>query len=472
MAERKAKITKRLVDSIEAPEVGEVRVWDTDLKGFHLRVRAKPKGEAREPAKVYALRYRIGSVQRTYTIGRHGSPWTPDTAREKAEEALIAAKRGEDPAVEKKKEREALTVGQLIDRYLEDGPAMLPAKRASSWGTDATNLNCHVRYLLGRKMADHIAKADAARAIRDIAEGKTARTEKTEKARGRRVIKGGDGAARRTLETTAAMFKWGVEHELVKANPFASVKLAAAPKRERFLSREEAGRVLDAINQLEASGELSKTFGDAIRLLLLTGARKTEILGLRWAEIDFERKSLVLPPERTKAGGKTGERRVVLSPPALQLLQRRQREAAEAMERARASGDEITPSPFVFPASHGNRHRRGLATPAGKGHAVGLRKPFLKVLKVAEVDEVRVHDARHTFASFLIADGASLFLVGKLLGHASMRTTERYAHLSNDPLADAAAVVGARLIPVVDAANDGPERDVEGGPKAAQPGGR
>lgn len=453
MAERKAKITKRLVDSIEAPESGEVRVWDTDLKGFHLRVRAKPKGKG-EAARVYALRYRIGSVQRTYTIGRHGSPWTPDMARARAEEALHAAKHGEDPAVEKRKEREALTVGQLIDRYLEDGPATLPAKRATSWGTDATNLNCHVRHLLGRKMADHVSKADAAKAIRDIAEGKTARIEKTDKPRGRRAIKGGDGAARRTLETTAAMFKWGAEHGLVKANPFATVKLSAPPKRERFLSREEAGRVIDAIAQLETSGELSKTFGDAIRLLLLTGARKTEVLGLRWSEIDFQRKSLVLPPERTKAGGKTGERRVVLSPPALQILERRQLEAAEAIERAEADGQDATPSPFVFPAGRGNRHKRGLVS--GQGHAVGLRKPFLAVLKKAEVEEVRVHDTRHTFASFLIADGASLFLVGKLLGHASMRTTERYAHLSNDPLADAAAVVGARLMPTAES-----EADVE-----------
>jgi integrase len=184
---------------------------------------------------------------------------------------------------------------------------------------------------------------------------------------------------------------------------------------------------------VQASGELSETFADIARLLVLSGARKTEILALKWAEIEWERRALRLPPQRTKSGNKTGERRITLSPPALELLARRQEAAKAAADRAKDAGKPAASSPFVFPASR------------GEGHAVGLRKAFAKAVAAAEIEGLRVHDLRHSFASFAIADGASLFLVGKLLGHTSSRTTERYAHLAGDPLQDAAAAVGKRL---------------------------
>lgn len=421
MQSRKARITKRTVDATPVPTAGETRVWDTDLKGFFLRV--YPTGR-----RVYALKYRLGPLQRIYTLGVHGSPFTPESARDAAENALRRVAVGEDPATEKKAAREALTVSALIDRYLEDGPATKPGKRASTWENDGSNLRRHIRPLLGRKVANTVTKAEAAKAVRDITVGKTAVDEKSEKKRGRAIVTGGAGVARRTLTTTAAMFAWGMEHGLVTANPFTSVRLSAAPVRERFLSREEAGRLLDGLNDTEAAGEVNPAFCDAIRLLLLTGARKTEILGLRWSEVDIERRLLVLPPERTKAGGQNGERRITLSPPALEILaKRRPTKAAE----------------FVFPATRGD------------GHIVGVRRAFSRACGRAGLEGVRIHDLRHSFASFAVADGASLFLVGKLLGHASARTAERYAHLSGDPLQDAAAVIGQKLMPVDDRkAND------------------
>ena len=417
MESRKARITKRLVDAIATPtaESGEARVWDTDLKGFFLRV--YPSGR-----RVYALKYRLGPLQRVYTIGVHGSPYTPEAAREAAVAALRRVAGGEDPATEKKEAREALTVSALIGRYLEDGPATKPSKRASTWENDGSNLRRHILPLLGGKVANTVTKAEAAKAIRDVTVGKTATDERSEKKRGRAIVTGGAGVARRTLTTTAAMFAWGVEHGLVKANPFASVKLDRAPVRERFLSREEAGRLIDALETLEAEAGVNSAFCDAILLLLLTGARKTEILGLRWSEVNSERQVLLLPPGRTKAGGVNGERRITLSPPALAILAKRQSQSGQA-------------EGFVFPAIR------------GEGHIIGVRRPFAKACMQAELPRVRIHDLRHSFASFAIADGASLFLVGKLLGHASARTAERYAHLSGDPLQDAAAAIGHKLMP-------------------------
>jgi integrase len=416
MENKKARITKRSVDGVEVPPKGqEARLWDTDINGFFVRV--YPTGR-----RVYALKYRLGPKQRIFTIGVHGSPHTPETARDAADAALRRVADGEDPAVAKKEAREALTVAELIDRYLEDGPATKPGKRESTWAIDGSNLNRHVRPLLGRKVANNVTKAEAARAVQDITAGKTAKVEKSKKARGKAIVKGGAGTARRTRTTAAAMFAWGIEHGLVKANPFAAVKLAAAPVRERFLSQDEASRLFEVLANMEAAGDIRGAVADAIRLLLLTGARKTEVAALQWGEVDFDRRRLVLPPLRTKAGGKTGERRIVLSDAALELLKARRPEKAKA-------------DAFVFPAARGD------------GPVVGIRKPFLEACTSAEIESFRVHDLRHSFASFLIADGASLFLVGKLLGHAGTRATERYAHLSGDPLEDAATALGKKLVP-------------------------
>ncbi|WP_298128226.1 site-specific integrase [Brevundimonas sp.] len=414
MESRKARITKRSVDALATPAEGEARLWDTDVHGFFLRVYSSGR-------RVYALKYRLGPRQRVYTLGVHGSPLTPESARAAAEAALRRVAQGEDPATEKKEAREALTVAQLIQRYIDDGPATKPGKRDSTWAIDSSNLNCHIHVLLGQHVANSLTKADAAKAIQDITNGKTATSGKGKKARGRTIVRGGAGTARRTLTTAAAMFAWGMEHGLVKSNPFASVKLIAAPLRERFLSREEAASLLDALDKLEASKTVDQRFGNAIRLLLLTGARKTEILGLKWSEIDVARKLILLPPERTKAGGQNGERRIFLSPPALQIL-------------AKCRPKDAKPEDYVFPALR------------GEGHIIGVRRVFAKACAEAKLEGVRLHDLRHSFASFAVADGASLFLVSKLLGHASSRTSERYAHLSGDPLQDAVSAISERLM--------------------------
>lgn len=419
----KAKLTKRTVDAAAPPAEGEVWVWDTEIKGFILRVRKSGR-------KVYAVRYRLGSRQATYTIGTHGSPWTPDDARSEAMDILRRVRDGEDPTTAKRAAREALTVAQLIEAYVTDGPATKPNKRASTWMNDASNLRRHVAPLLGRKLADSVSNADAARAYRDIVSGKTAVDVKTGH-RGRAIVTGGEGVARRTRTTAAAMYAWGIAHGVAKTNPFATVKLTAAPTRERFLSRQEAAAFLDKLTELENAGEVGGGFADAMRLLLLTGARKTEILALRWSEVDTDRRAILLPPERTKAGGTSGERRVLLSPAALTILARR-----AADRDAKAEADKVkAPSPYVFPASR------------GEGPLIGLRRPFKMVMAAAKLDGVRIHDLRHSFASFAVADKQSLFMVGKLLGHASTRTTERYAHLADDPLQDAVAAIGDRLIP-------------------------
>lgn len=410
MPSNKARISKRVVDSAKPVPEGDYRIWDTELKGYFLRI--YPSGR-----KVYGVKYRAGRTQRVFTIGTHGSPWTPDDARTAARTAMSEANLGGDPSAEKKKARDALTVGDVIDAYLRDGPATKPAKRASTWEIDASNLNRHVRPLIGKLLASTLTKSDAAKCISDISAGKTRTTERT-KRRGKARVTGGAGTARRTRTTAAAMFNWAIEHELVTENPFRAVKLAPPKARERFLSIKEAQALLNAADEL-----LGEDHADAIRLLLLTGARKTEIIALQWSEVELDHDVIVLSGERTKAGNKTGGRRIILSPAAKSVLERRR-------ESDRRS---IAPSPYVFPARRGD------------GPMVFLRKPFKLACQRAGIPDLRIHDLRHSFASFAAADGASLFLIGKLLGHATMRSTERYAHLADEPLRLAAASVGQQL---------------------------
>jgi integrase len=302
----------------------------------------------------------------------------------------------------------AKSVAQLIDHYLTEGPATKPDKRQSTWDIDASNLNRHIRPLLGRRLADSITNAEAARAIHAIASGKTASSQRGKKARSRINVTGGEGTARRTRTTAAAMYAWGIKHSYVKTNPFSGIPTSTAPVREKFLSPSETAALFVALDDAEKEGTASPDCCDALRLLILTGARKTEIIGLRWSEVERDRARLSLPPERTKAGGKTGRRYIALSGLALDILTRR---------AANKNG-----SIFVFPAK------------SASGHLMALRRPFLKICEHAELEGLRIHDLRHTFASMAIANGHSLFAVGKALGHANARTTERYAHLTNDPL--------------------------------------
>lgn len=399
---KRQKLTKRAVDAAQVPLTGETRVWDDELSGFCLRV--YPSGR-----KVYALKYRVAGRQRWLTIGEHGNPWTPDQARDTAKAGLLQAGQGHDPAT-KKRLRDDLTVSKLIALYLEEGPGSKPDKRAGSWASDRSNLERHVGPTIGRRLVSGLAKGDITRMTSAITNGDTATNEKT-KARGRAIVTGGAGIAARCFSTARAMFAWSIDEGYsLGPNPCAGVKLAARPSAERFMSEKQAADLMTALSALEREGVISTRQAAIFRLLLMTGARRVEIAGLRWSEVDFERSRLILPPARTKAGGKSGERRITLNSAAMAILR--------DLEKTRKRES------YVFPATKGE-----------SGHTTTEGKVWReKVLPRAQLTGVRIHDLRHSFASFALADGASLALIGKALGHASSRATERYAQLADDPL--------------------------------------
>lgn len=411
MTDRKIRISKRTVDQLSGTIDHRLTYWDADVKGFGVRL--NPGGR-----RVYVVKYRVAGRQRWFTIGEHGSPWTPDQARDRALQILRAAADGKDPQSEKQERRGDLTVAALIDQYLADGPATKPAKRAASWRTDASNLNRHLRPVLGRMTARLVADADMGRLVHAVMTGRTAADERTG-FRGRARVTGGPAAAERVLAISRAMFAWGAERGLVDRVPGGTVRLAQRAGRERFLSIAEAGRLLGVIANMEQDRSLCHSHADAVRLLLLTGARKSEILGLRWEEVDLESRRLTLPPERTKAGGKTGTRRIALSETACSILRQRERVAEH-----------------VFPPERSQ---------SASGHTTGLQKAWERIRGQAELPDVRLHDLRHTYASLALAQGAALAFIGKSLGHSSARVTERYAHLGEDPARAVADTVSALL---------------------------
>ena len=232
--------------------------------------------------------------------------------------------------------------------------------------------------------------------MRDIAEGKTAADVKTGK-RGRAIVRGGKGTAARTVGLLGGIFSYAVEASWLKENPVRGVKRYRDRRNERFLNADELSRLGEALAQAEAAGENPHALA-IIRLLILTGARKSEIEQLKWSEIDRQFQFLRL------GDSKTGQKLVVLNAVALDVLDG---------VSCHASSD------FVF------------SSLKGAGWYQSTPKVWKRIRSAARLEGVRLHDLRHSYASFALAEGAGLATIGKLLGHSDYGTTERYAHLSD-----------------------------------------
>jgi integrase len=428
MAERRVeRITKRAVDGA-APAAATYRLWDSELKGFGLKV-------TKNGVKTYFVWYRAGQGRRAplreFTLGRHGV-LAPDEARTQATKVLRATVEGADPQAVRLLARAELNVTELCDLYLAEGVA---TKKPATIATDKARLAAHIKPLLGAKPVSTVTSSDVSRFVKDVASGKTAakrlpnRAElrarglkgaALEKAERRRrsspSARGGRGAATRTLGLLGAIFTFAVRRGLRRDNPVAGVERFKDRQSQRFLSADELARLGTALTDLAGGGVNAQGLA-VIRLLALTGARKGEIEGLRWSEVDVERGCLRL------ADSKTGARVIPLGAPALVALQGIKRQAS---------------SPFVFPAQgRPATEARGKAKTTPK-HYVGTPRVWLKVRAAAGLPDVRIHDLRHTYASLAAAGGQSLPLIGRILGHRDVKTTAQYAHLADDPVKVAA----------------------------------
>jgi integrase len=405
-------ITKRLVDAI-SPAGSEFFAWDRDLKGFGLRV--QPSGE-----KSYVVKYRAGSGRgaptRRVTLGSVGT-LTPDEARKLAKTTLGTVAQGLDPAAVKAAERNAATLKELADLFLAEH---VEAKRKPATALHYRHvLEKRVLPELGSRKADKITTADLARLHAKM------------KAR--------PYVANRTIAVVASLYTFAGKRKLLPTgfNPARGIDKYPEKGRERFLTGDELARLGDTIREAETVGlpwaidetkptakhapkEVSRrTVIDpfaaaAIRLLILTGARLREILKLEWGHVDLERGLLLLPDS------KTGAKSIVLNAPALAVLAGLERAGAYVIAGLRAGMD-------------------------GEKPRADLNKPWRSIAKRAGLAGLRIHDLRHTHASFGAGAGLGLPIIGKLLGHARASTTQRYAHLDTDPLRRASDQIGSRL---------------------------
>jgi integrase len=382
----RGKVTKRSVDTLKlTADAAEVTLWDSELKGFGVRLQ-------RGGAKSYVLHYRAGTGRgaplRKLTIGRHGSPWTPETARHEARRQLGRVENGADPVAEKIARREAPTMAELTKRFLAEHAE---AKRKVSTADEYRRLldKVIVPALGDRKVAD-VARADITKL--------------------HHANRAAPYQANRVLAILSKMFnlaeRWGLRPD--GSNPCRHVEKFAERKRERMLSPVELGRLGDAL----VSFNFSPYAAAAVKLLVFTGARLGEVLGLRWDWIDFDRGEARLPDS------KTGAKTLHLPPPAIAVL----------AELPRLDGN-----PYVIAGQ-----KEGAAL-------VNLEKPWRAIRKAAGLDDVRLHDLRHAFASVAASSGMGLPIIGKMLGHSQPATTARYAHLESDPVKAAAAVVAGRI---------------------------
>ena len=393
------KITKRLVDTAVAVERDKV-IWDTDLPGFGLRCRAGG-------AKFYVLKYRAGGRARWYTIGRHGGPWTPATARREARRLLGEVAAGRDPAGLRDAGRRALTVVQLGERFLSDYvPHHCKLSTAREY---RRSVELFITPALGRHAVSDVTRADVARLHHDMRDTPY--------------------QANRTLGVLHKMFNlaemWVLRPD--GTNPCRHVQKFKERRRERFLTEDELARLGDALIKAERDEIASAPAIAALRLLMFTGARLSEILTLRWDFVNETRQCLALPDS------KTGPKILYLNPPALDVL---------------AALPRVEGNPYVIVG-----YKSG-------GHLADLQKPWRRIRKLADLNDLRIHDLRHSFASIGVAGGLSLPIIGKLLGHSQAATTYRYAHLADDPVRQASDMISAKIATAIGRTNNRKDREI------------
>lgn len=407
----KSKIGIREVRSLTESSV----LWDSQVPGFCARRR-------NSLAIFYGLKYRTGEGrQRWHTIGRHGAPWTPDTARNEARRILSDVAKGKDPTGEKLAKRRMATVAKLCDDYLEaaaQGRLLTrhgQNKKESTLGTDRSRIAAHIKPLLGPRKVSEIGRSDIEKFMHDVAAGRTKRRSHLGKPRAVSHVKGGRGAATRTVGLLGAIFSYGLRTGICGHNPVIGIVRYADGRRDRRLTDDEYRRL----------GKGAATAMDvwppsisAVRFLALTGWRSGEALKLRWREVDLTQRIARLPET------KTGFSARVLSRAAIGELQKLPNHG---------------PDEHVFPSS-----RAGVVMS-------GFPSLFEKVARLGQLPkDVTPHVLRHSFASVAADLGYSELTIGALIGHRGGSITSRYTHQADSVLLAASDAVAAHINRLMD----------------------
>ena len=375
------KITSRSVARFKGEPGKESCLWDTEIKGFALRVASSGK-------RVYIYKFRTPDGRRRNRKLGDETALTAEAAR-KAVSFWVAGRAQGKPILNAKPIVQSITVRTLCDLYIEDYAKL--HKKAKSIEEDTRYIERDIKPALGHKALSDVGSKDIVRFKGDMSATPV--------------------KANRVLALLSKMFNLAEEWEYRDAgtNPTRHIRKFKEEPRERYLKPEELERLEKVMQDAEINEWTSQPVIDAIRVLQMTGARLREVLNMQWDYLDLRNGQIHLPDS------KTGRKTLFLSNKAKRYI------------------SDIKPkldNPYVFPGQ-----RQG-------SQLINIQKPWRLIRERAQLSDVRLHDLRHTYASLAVAQNLSLPIVGKLLGHKSSKSTERYAHLYTDVMAAAAKKVG------------------------------
>ncbi|MEH2546889.1 integrase [Bradyrhizobium sp. AZCC 2262] len=409
------KLGRRAVTGL--PAVSKPTIfYDSDLTGFG--VKAMPSG-----ALSWIVEYRPGEGGRRVAKRRMviGTPATlsPEKARDAAETLLAKVKLGADPAAERGAARKAETVDELIDSFVKDH--LKPKCKAGTIRLNAGYIKNHIRPALGKKKAKAVTRSDVNRLHLKIKDA------------------GYAVAANRVVSLIGTIYEFGLEEKILPRgteNPAGGIKMFDEKPRQRYLTGDELQRLGAALSEAETVGipwepdptkktkhapkpenrltKIDQHAAAALRLLLFTGCRLGEILNLRWREYDAGRGLAFLPDS------KTGQKPVVLSAPAIAILDTLPRIGVYVIASESAGTKDETPR-------------------------ADLNRPWRAIRRRAGIEDVHIHDLRHSFASVGAGSDLGLPIIGRLLGHTQASTTQRYAHIAVNPAKRAADLIAGKI---------------------------
>jgi len=375
------KLTKRFIESITPHETSELLLWDSELRGFGIRVFSSGR-------RTYFVQYRnqFGSTRRK-KIGVHGNI-TADQAREEAKKLLGDVAKGADPSKDHQNEKTKPTFEKLAAEYLEF--CIKENKRPKSLKEDRRMLNSILLKRFSFKKLDEITTHEIQQLHHELRDTLY--------------------VANRVRSLLHRMFNLAIQWKWMTINPVRGVSKYKEQKRTRWLDDEEVQRLFSVLATYH-----NQSVANIVRLLILTGARYTEVVSATWNQFDLERGTWTKPDHSTK------QQQMHHIPLSIQVI-----EILKHM-KAKAEAD------FLFPGKIPGQPLKD------------IKKSWHTIRKAAGFPEVRIHDLRHTHASHLVSSGLSLSIVGKLLGHTQASTTQRYAHLADAPLRQATEFFGNKV---------------------------
>ena len=405
------KLTQRLVDDLRGaePPTRDLFYWSQRFPGLAVKHKA---GSGRVS---YCIQWRDPETGRSHRLAiGDAAQLKLDKAEAAARDRFAAIAAGRNPMKERARTRSAPTFPELVDQYLASDT--WKAKASSTRMNDLSRARYYFEPFFGARKVTEITEADARMLFRDLQDPDKAEALARKAGRTKKVIRGGEGGARRTMRFFKALMAFAVAEKYLLANPAAGLKLGTDTEREAILDDAAYGRFWAALEALRPSSYTMGRACDVFALCALTGARRGEVQKLRWRHVDLEARRIVLPKGEHKTGGKTGRARVIsLSADAVAIL---------------AGYERGEPEAFVFAGLYPNK-------------PVALQRPWERLAEEARLPaEVTIHGLRHGVGSLLAMAGHGEREIMEVLGHRSTRTTARYVHFANqarEALAERAA---------------------------------